>query len=380
MKSTKTKTKFLSDIKLYYAVFGTLCAIASIISHPVKTSGQVKNFAWTLQQMTLCIPLHLAVTYCVSRSVINFQLIRKNQVRKSIHNHAFAGMLATSHALHCWYKLVKGEPIKGLGEVILIGMWNVLPCAYVTFGGTMLLPYIPEKTDLTYVKMFVSMLFICLLQQGVVLVRCLWVIAAGHNPSSVFLRSLGKAIGVFGITFSVVGFFLFSLPIFDWLKLWNNGLIKNGKASSAPQSDKKKRSVKWFFWDLWFVPVDAIDSELLSKTGMAVNVCGFMVATCFLTSVMLFVSSPPDGSGLDAAIKENNVTFLSMAVFLEALASSCVVTMMFDGSLVIIGRKSTADLEHELLVVTMCTLVFWIVLGNGVLENFPAFFNMMMMY
>ena len=78
--------------------------------------------------MALCIPLKFFVTYCVSHTVVSFRMLRSG-IHQSMRNHAIAGMVATGHSLHSWYKIVKGEPVKGWQEVIVIGILNILPCA-----------------------------------------------------------------------------------------------------------------------------------------------------------------------------------------------------------------------------------------------------------
>jgi len=375
MKSTKTK--YQHDSRLYGGIFVTLCVIVGIISHPVNTNAQVKTLMWTLQQIAHCVPLHLLVTYCISRSVVSFQLLRKSHLR--YRNHTFAGILATTHALHSWYKMVKGEPIKGLQEVILIIILLVLPSIYLIIGGAMLLPHIPKKTDLIFIKSFVSMIFFCGLQTGAMTLRLLWVITAGHNPKSVFLKSLGKAIGAIALATFFLGFVLNVFPILDWLKLWIKGQAHNARTPPSPKSDKKKRSIKWFFWDLWFVRSDAVDSELVSKSGLFVNNIVLVLVMCIPAKVVLFLSSPPDGSGLQTAIQENNLSFLSMAFFMEAIPMSVTLTMMFDGSLVLLGRKTSAEVQWEIMIAGICMFFYgFLALNHGVMESYPQFFTMMM--
>jgi len=375
---TSTKTVYQNDSRLYFLIFGALSVIVGIISHPVKTNGELKTLAWTLRQIAHCIPLHILVTYCISRAMISFQLLQRS-LKKSARIHAIVGILGSAHSLHSWYKIVKGEPIKGLHEVILIGCWNVLPSAYLTIGGAMLLPHIPRSTDLIYIKTFVSMLFFCLLQMTAGLMRLLWVIAGEHKQHSAFLRSLGKAIGLMGMTSYGIGLTLNAVPVFDFLYLRYKGIYGKKHASPASESDKTRRSIKWFFWDLWFLQSDSVDSEMISKSAMVTNVLMVLVLS-IVAYAILFLSNLPDGSLYHTAVQENNATFLSMAAFIEVLATSTTVTNMFDGSLVLIGRKTSAEIQYEFLVTSICLLITpFATLSNGVIENYPQFHNMMMM-
>jgi hypothetical protein len=223
------------------------------------------------------------------------------------------------------------------------------------------------------------------------MLRLMWVFAARNNQHIAFLRSLGKAIGAIGLSSYCLGVVFNLLPIFEWLRRQSNGQAHNRtrikgqthngtRATSLQASDKKRRSLKWFFWDLWFVCPDVADSELISNNNT------FLVGTFFQLAMisigacpMLFLPSPPEGSSLEAAIQENNATFLSMATFADAVVTSSVVAIMFDASLVLIGRTNVAECQNEIGIVSCCTIVAgFLPLRNGVIENFPQFIDMMM--
>ena len=313
-----------------------------------------------------------------------------SSARKEMRNHSIAGILATSHSLHSWYKLVKGEPIESSYEIILIGVLNILSCLFVTAGGVFLLPHIPKKTDVIYIKYFVSMIFMCFLTITILMLRLVWVFAARNNQHIAFLRSLGKGIGAIGLSLYCLGVVSNLLPIFEWLQRSRGqahhgtrvkGQTYNGtKATPLKASHKKRRSLKWFFWDLWFVCPDDVDSGLISSN----NIVGLVGAVCQLALlapaayVILLISSPSQGSGLEAAIQENNATFLSMATFMDAMTTSATVTVMFDASLVLIGRKSVTECQNEMFIASICLFLSWLPLRNGVIEQFPKFLDMMM--
>jgi hypothetical protein len=222
------------------------------------------------------------------------------------------------------------------------------------------------------------------------MLRLVWIFAARNNQHIAFLRSLGKGIGAIGLSLYCLGVVSNLLPIFEWLKRIRGqadhgtrikGQTRNGtRATPLKESDKKRRSLKWFFWDLWFVCPDDVDSGLISSNNI-VGLVGIVFQLAALTPVaygILLISSPSEGSGLEAAIQENNATFLSMATFMDAMGTSGTVTMMFDASLVLIGRKSVAECQNEIFIATICMFLCWLPLRNGVFEHFPQFLDMMM--
>ena len=97
----------------------------------------------------------------------------------------------------------KGGTYQGFARSYFDHNLLVLPSIYLIIGGAMLLPHIPKKTDLIFIKSFVSMILFCGLQIGAMTLRLLWVIRKGnwgHSASFIFPWICFKLILDFGLS------------------------------------------------------------------------------------------------------------------------------------------------------------------------------------
>ena len=270
--------------------------------------------------------------------------------RGHFRKHTIAGILTCGHVMHPWYKLIVGKPLDGWPEYSLILLVNILPSFYLIVGGVMLLPHIPKKADIIYIRIFVAMIFFCIyttMELSILSIN-LVIIKAENN---LWMRHLVTMLGIIGELVTALMFILNMVPLFNMFMARQSrkgGDLNSASIRSESANEKiTKRTLKWFFSGLWLESIGVVDDHSTDK--IVIFMQGFNCFIAFsLFGNLKYKGNPPDGSSLIWAIQESNHLVLSMATCTLAIVNSTVMTMMFDGTLVLMGRKSTLDVQYEM--------------------------------